>query len=79
MPKHENEYKEEAREKKGTLLDSVTMTIGTPAKGGSIALKCYVDMLDVSKEGELDTDTEIKVQNLFKLRELIKQKGFINE
>ncbi len=74
---NENEAKELAREKKGTLLDSVTITMGSAAKGTAVALKCYVDLLDVSgKEGE-QTETEKKVQNLFKLRQMMQDKGLV--
>ena len=74
---NENEAKELAREKKGTLLDSVTITMGSAAKCTAVALKCYVDLLDVSgNEGE-QTETEKKVQNLFKLRQMMQDKGLV--
>ena len=38
---HENEIKENVRENKGTMLDSVTISAGSAAKGTSVALKCY--------------------------------------
>jgi len=75
--KHENEMKEEAREKKGDLLDSITMTLGTAGKGGSIAIKAYVNLLDVSKEGEPDTDTELKIANLQKVRQKMISDGLV--
>ncbi len=74
---HENKMKEIAREKKGVLLDSVTITMGSAAKGTAVALKCYLDLLDVSGKDEPDNDTDRKIENLFKLREKIKIKGFI--
>jgi len=76
---HEQEAKEKAREKKGELLDSFSLVIGTAGKGGALAIKCYVDMLDVSKEGEPDTDTEKKLTNLKKLRQKALQEGLVGQ
>ncbi len=74
---NENEHKEAAREKKGALLDSVTISMGSAAKGTAVALKCYVDLLDVSKKGQEDTETEIKVANLVKLQQKLRSMGVI--
>ncbi len=76
-PSHENEHKEKAIEKKGVLLDSVTVTMGSAAKGTAVALKGYVDMLDVSDEGEPDTDTEKKIENMIKIRQKLQKDGLI--
>lgn len=75
MAKHENEAKEEVRDKKGVLLDSVTFTAGSAAKGTAVSLKCYINLLDVSVEGQLDTDTEKKVENMQKLWQKIISMG----
>ncbi len=67
---HENDEKDKAREKKGELLDSVTLTMGTAAKGTAVALKCYVDLVDVSAKGKTKTDD--KIDNLLRVREKLK-------
>ncbi len=43
---NENEAKEEARKHKGEDLDSVELTIGTPAKGTAVKIKHYYNAKD---------------------------------
>lgn len=76
---HENVAKEAAIEKKGELLDSVTITMGSPTKGTAVALKCYIDLMDISKADETMTKTEIKVSNLIKLKQKMVEEGVLQQ
>ena len=73
----ENDMKQQARDKKGELLDSINLTMGTAGKGTAVTLKCYINLLVVAQEDEEDTDTEIKVKNLFRLRQMMIDKGLV--
>ena len=72
---HENEAKEEAREKKGETLDSFSIEAGSAAKGTKVSLKCYFDALEVGKEGEPEGKAEIKIKNLLKIRAYLAKQG----
>ena len=73
----ENEAKQQARDKKGELLDSFEISMGTPSKGTAIKLKCYFDALDVSpNESETEGKAEIKVKNLLKIKTYLSKQGF---
>lgn len=66
MPKHENESKEEAREKKGTDLDS--FTIGTPAKEGG--WKVYFNIDEELKKADIKIQ-DTKAYKLIQLKKAI--------
>lgn len=66
----ENEMKQQARDKKGVLLDSLNITSGSAAKGNAVALKTYYDAHDVE-------DAQIKIENTLKIRQYLMDKGLI--
>lgn len=67
---HENEVKDEVREKKGEMLDSLTITAGSAAKGISVAVKCYYNSLDID-------DAQARIENILKIRQFLIGKGVI--
>ena len=67
---HENEFKEEARDKKGSMLDSFTISSGSAAKGISIGLKVYYNAMDID-------EAQKKIENTLKIRQYLMEKGII--
>lgn len=63
------DMKEAVVERKGELLDSLEIAMGTPSKGSAIKLKCYFDATDMDK-------ADIKVKGLLQIRTYLATQGF---
>lgn len=68
---NEIEAKEEARERKGDLLNSVTITEGSAAKGISIGIKAYYGLNTTDDEIEKMLNRQLKIREFFKLKKII--------
>ena len=63
----EQELKEDMNQR--GMPDSFELSMGTPSKGVAIKLKAYFDVADIDK-------TQIKVENVLKIREFLAGKGY---
>ena len=66
----ELEFKEAHKTKHGEQLDSMSISVGSAAKGTAIALKTYYDVHDID-------DAQQKIENTLKIRQYLIGKGFM--